>query len=244
MKQGVFTIRENAPLAPGLFRLTLEGDTSAFTAPGQFLNLRLDGFYLRRPISVCDWDGDSVTVIYKLLGHGTEALSGCPAGKTLDVLTGLGNGFDAARAGARPLVVGGGVGIPPLYRLTKELLRGGAEPVVILGFNRAEEIFLLDDFEAAGVEPIVATADGSAGIRGFVTDAVPAAGAYTYVFACGPTPMLRALDAVAETDGQFSLEERMGCGFGACMGCSVRTRTGHKRVCRDGPVFSREEIVW
>lgn len=244
MKQGIFTIRENARLAPGIFRLVLKGDTSAFSAPGQFLNIKLDGFYLRRPISVCDWDDNSVTVIYKLLGRGTDALTAYPAGKTLDVLTGLGNGFDIKRAGARPLLVGGGVGIPPLYRLAKELLKSGAEPVVVLGFNREKEMFLSDDFRALGIEPIVATADGSAGIRGFVTDALPAAGAYTFSYACGPTAMLRALDAVVQTDAQYSLEERMGCGFGACMGCSIETRAGRKRVCRDGPVFSREDIIW
>ncbi len=244
MKQGLFTIRENTPLAPGLYRLTLAGDASAFTAPGQFLALKLDGFTLRRPISVCDWDETGVTVIYKVLGAGTEALSKYPAGKTLDVLTGLGNGYDLSKAGARPLLVGGGVGIPPLYRLAKELISAGAKPAVVLGFNRAEEMFLTDEFRALGAAVTVATADGSAGVPGFVTDALPAPGSFTHVFACGPTAMLRALDRVIGTDAQYSLEERMGCGFGACMGCTHETKSGPKRVCRDGPVFPREEIVW
>ena len=244
MKQGLFTIIENAPLAPGLYRLRMAGDVSAFTVPGQFLDIQLDGYFLRRPISVCDWDGESVTVIYKLLGDGTRALADYPAGRKLDVLTGLGNGYDLSKAGIRPLVVGGGVGIPPLYRLTKELIAYGSSPAVILGFNRKEERFLVDEFLELGLEPIVATADGSEGVKGFVTDALPFAGEYTHVFACGPTAMLKALDELVTTDAQYSFEERMGCGFGACMGCTCRTKTGSKRVCRDGPVFSREEIEW
>ena len=244
MKQGIYTITENAPLTHDVYRLTLAGDTSAFTAPGQFLDIRLPGYYLRRPISVCDWTDGAVTVIYKLLGDGTAALSRLPAGTALDVLTGLGNGFDTSLSGLRPLVAGGGVGIPPLYRLTKTLLQEGKSPAVLLGFNGADDIFYADEFRALGASVIVATADGSQGVHGFVTDAVPYAGAYTHVFACGPTAMLRALDAAVETDGQFSFEERMGCGFGACVGCTLRTKNGYKRVCRDGPVFRREEILW
>jgi len=244
MKQGIFTVTENAPLAPGLYRLVLAGDTSACAAPGQFVNIKLDGFYLRRPISVCDWDEKSVTVIYKVLGAGTEAMTAYPAGKTLDVLTGLGNGYDIGKAGDRPLLVGGGVGIPPLYRLAKDLVSAGARPAVVLGFNRGGDMFLTKEFIALGAEVFIATADGSAGVKGFVTDAVLLAGAYTHVYACGPTAMLRALDAVIDTDAQYSMEERMGCGFGACMGCSVETKGGAKRVCRDGPVFAKGEIVW
>ncbi len=244
MKQGRYTIIENSPLAQELWRLRLAGDTGAFTAPGQFLDIRLDGFFLRRPISVCDWDGEAVTVIYKVLGEGTRALTAYEPGKWLDVLTGLGNGYDTAESGNRPLVVGGGVGIPPLYRLTKQLIAKGKRPAVILGFNRAEEMFMSDEFRALGADVIVTTADGSCGIPGFVTDGVPAVGAYSYVFACGPTAMLRALDAVIESPAQYSFEERMGCGFGACMGCTCQTKNGHKRVCKDGPVFRREEIVW
>ena len=244
MKQGTLTIRENVPLTADVYRLVLAGDTGAFTAPGQFLDIRLPGFYLRRPISVCDWDDKTVTVIYKLLGEGTERLSTMPAGTELDVLTGLGNGYDLSASGDRPLLVGGGVGIPPMYRLAKELLAAGRKPAVILGFNRTADMFYVEEFRDLGAEVIVTTADGSCGISGFVTDGVPAAGTYSCVYACGPTAMLRALDGAITGPAQYSFEERMGCGFGACMGCTCETKAGHKRVCRDGPVFRREEVLW
>ena len=244
MKQGVYIILENLPLTGDVYRLILGGDTSACRAPGQFIDIRLPERFLRRPISVCDWDGESVTVLYKLLGGGTEFLSTLPRGTALDVLTGLGNGYDLAPAGEQPLLVGGGVGIPPLYRLAKDLIAAGKRPTAVLGFNRREDMFYTEEFAALGAEVVVTTADGSAGLTGFVTDGVTAAGDYTHVYACGPTAMLRALDAVIETDAQYSFEERMGCGFGACMGCTIRTKTGHKRVCKDGPVFRREEVLW
>lgn len=244
MRQGLFEIWENEPLVPGLYRLVLGGDTGGMTAPGQFADVGIDGYFLRRPISLCDWDDVSLTLIYKLMGNGTRTLSGYPAGVALDVLTGLGNGYDLKAAGERPLLVGGGVGIPPLYRLAKELLARGSEPVPVLGFNRKEEMFLVEEFRALGLRPVVAAADGSGDVKGFVTDALPAAGEYTYVYACGPTGMLRALDSLVTTDAQYSFEARMGCGFGACMGCTVETKGGAKRVCRDGPVFRREEILW
>ena len=244
MRQGRFIIRRNEALTGDVFRLVLAGDASGFTAPGQFLDIKLPGFFLRRPISICDWDDASATVIYKLLGAGTEALSRLPEGTELDVLTGLGNGFDTSVSGPRPLLMGGGVGIPPMYRLARDLQEQGKTPVVILGFNRAADMFYVDEFRALGAEVIVTTADGSAGIPGFVTDGVPAAGEYTYVYACGPTAMLRALDGVIDGPAQYSFEERMGCGFGACMGCTCETKAGHKRVCKDGPVFRREEVLW
>jgi dihydroorotate dehydrogenase electron transfer subunit len=244
MKQGTYTILKNELLAPGIWRLVLGGDTQAITAPGQFLNLRLDGHFLRRPISICDWTDTSVTVLYKTLGQGTQELTAYPVGKTLDVLVGLGNGYDTGKSGQRPLLVGGGVGIPPLYRLGKELLGQGKEVTVILGFNRAEEMFYVEKFAALGAKVLVATADGSFGIPGFVTDAIAQAGDYTYVYSCGPTAMLKALDKVITTGGQYSFEERMGCGFGACMGCTCQTKTGAKRICKDGPVLEREEILW
>ena len=244
MKQGVYIIFENTPLTPDIYKLVLRGDTTACAAPGQFVDIGLPGRFLRRPISVCDWDAETVTVLYKLLGAGTEQLASLPAGTALDVLTGLGNGYDLAPAGERPLLAGGGVGIPPLYRLAKELVAQGRRPVVLLGFNRKEDIFFKEEFSALGAEVILTTADGSAGIPGFVTDGVRAAGEYTYVYACGPTAMLRALDGVIETGAQYSFEERMGCGFGACMGCTCQTKNGYKRVCKDGPVFRREEVLW
>ncbi len=244
MKQGTYTILENRPLTRDVRRLVLGGDTSAFTAPGQFLDIRLPGRFLRRPISVCDWDEHAVTVIYKLLGAGTEELEKLPPGTELDVLTGLGNGFDISAAGERPLLAAGGVGVPPMYRLAQVLIAGGKKPVAALGFNTAADVFLLDELRAAGAEVILATADGSAGIQGLVTDAVKAAGTYTFVYACGPTAMLRALDGVITGPAAYSFEERMGCGFGACVGCTCRTKNGYKRVCRDGPVFAREEVLW
>ncbi len=244
MKQGTYTILHNSALTADTYRLILGGDASAFTAPGQFLDIRLPGRFLRRPISVSDWDESSVTVIYKLLGEGTAELSRLEPGAELDVLTGLGNGYDLALSGDRPLVIGGGVGIPPMLRLTKELLAQGKHPVVILGFNTAADRFLTGEFEALCAEVILMTADGSAGMKGFVTDGIAAAGDYTYAYACGPTAMLKALDRVLGTSAQYSFEERMGCGFGACMGCTCETKAGHKRVCRDGPVFRREEVLW
>jgi dihydroorotate dehydrogenase electron transfer subunit len=244
MNQGKYTILENKNLTSDVWRLVLAGDTRAITAPGQFLNLRLDGHFLRRPISICDWDGGAVTVLYKTLGQGTQELTAYPAGKVLDVLVGLGNGYDIGKSGQRPLLVGGGVGIPPLYRLAKELVAQNREPVVLLGFNRAADMFYVEEFAALGARVLVATADGSFGIHGLVTDALTQAGAYSYVYACGPTAMLKALDQVVTTGGQYSFEERMGCGFGACMGCTCRTKYGSKRICKDGPVLEREEILW
>ena len=238
-----YQIIENAQIAPQVFLLDLAGDTSMVKAPGQFCQIQLPGFYLRRPISLCDWDENGMTLIYKAVGQGTQALSRMETGDVLDILNGLGNGYDLTGCGENPLVIGGGVGIPPLYALTKALVERGARPTVILGFNKAEEIFLLDSFEDLGVETLLATADGSAGQKGFVTDVMPQDD--RYVFTCGPLPMLKAVyKKSACPSGQYSLEERMACGFGACMGCSIETRFGLKRVCKDGPVFRKEELPW
>ncbi|MBR6115007.1 MAG: dihydroorotate dehydrogenase electron transfer subunit [Oscillospiraceae bacterium] len=243
MKQGIYTVEENTPLAEGVFRMRLRGDTSAVTRPGQFINIRLDGKFLRRPISVCDWDDGTITIIYKLLGDGTERMSRYPAGKTLDVLTGLGNGFDVGRAGERPLLIGGGVGTPPMYALAKQLLAAGKRVQAVLGFNSAADVFYADELRDLGAAVRVATADGSRGVKGFVTDALAGLD-YSYYYACGPEPMLRAVWKTAVTDGELSFEERMGCGFGACMGCTCKTLTGFKRICRDGPVLRKGELLW
>lgn len=238
-----YQIIENAQIAPQVFLLDLAGDTSMVKAPGQFCQIQLPGFYLRRPISLCDWDENGMTLIYKAVGQGTQALSRMETGDVLDILNGLGNGYDLTGCGENPLVIGGGVGIPPLYALTKALVERGARPTVILGFNKAEEIFLLDSFEDLSVETLLATADGSAGQKGFVTDVMPQDD--RYVLTCGPLPMLKAVyKKSACPSGQYSLEERMACGFGACMGCSIETRFGPKRVCKDGPVFRKEELPW
>ena len=243
MKQSVFEILENEKIAEGIYRLRLSGDTSEITAPGQFVNLKLDGYFLRRPISVCNWSDGGLTLIYKVLGHGTEAMTAYPAGKKLDVLTGLGNGYDMTLCGDRPLLIGGGVGIPPLYGLAKRLVEAGKRPTAVLGFNNVSDSFYIDEFKALGVPVCVASVDGSIGVKGFVTDAM-AGLTYDYFYTCGPEPMLRAVYKATGTSGQFSFEERMGCGFGACMGCSCKTVTGYKRICKDGPVLRKEELLW
>ena len=244
MKQVSLHILENTALAQGIYRLRLGGDVSAVTDPGQFVNIKLNGFFLRRPISVCDWQDGELTLIYKVLGRGTAQMATLPVGAALDVLTGLGNGYDLSPAGEAPLLVGGGVGIPPLYGLAKRLTAQGKRVTAVLGFNRESEIFLAEEFRALGVEVIIATADGSAGLKGLVTDGMAAVSDYTYLYTCGPEPKLKAGDDACKTSGQFSFEERMGCGFGACMGCSCETKYGNKRICKDGPVLEKEEIVW
>ena len=243
MKQGLFTVTENTPLTGGVFRMRLRGDTSAVARPGQFVNVRLDGRFLRRPISVCDLNGDELTLIYKTVGGGTRQMSTLPPKAELDLLTGLGNGYDLSDARQRPLLIGGGVGVPPLYWLARELIAAGRDVTAVLGFNKAEEVFYAEEFAALGARTILTTADGSLGTRGFVTDVMPGL-EYTYYYACGPEPMLRAVYRTAMGSGQLSFEERMGCGFGACMGCSCRTVTGYKRICKDGPVLRKEEILW
>ena len=248
MIQNTFTVCSNRALTDTVYRMVLEGPLEgSITAPGQFVNLKLPGYYLRRPISVCEWTEDTVTLIYKVVGHGTEAMAATPVGESFDLLAGLGNGFNTALSGDAPLLIGGGVGIPPLFGLCKALLAEGKSPSVILGFNTAEEIFLKEEFEEllkdTNGSVYVTTVDGSAGTNGFVTDVMKDLD-YTFFYTCGPMPMFRAIESVAKTSGQYSFEERMGCGFGACMGCSIQTKEGNKRVCKDGPVLMREEILW
>ena len=241
MKQSIFTIVSNTALTDVVYKMVLEGDTSAIGGCGQFVDLRLPEKYLRRPISVCDYDETTLTLIYKVVGSGTEIMASLPVGTKRDILTGLGNGYDTSRSGQSPVLVGGGVGVPPMYNLCKKLIAEGKEPQVVLGFNTASEIFLADEFRALGAKVYVATADGSVGTRGFVTDVIKDL-TYSYFYSCGPMPMFRAMEKVMQTSGQYSFEERMGCGFGACMGCTIQTRSGYKRVCKDGPVFFREEV--
>ena len=242
MKQSIFTIIENKALTKDVFKMVLEGDTSAITASGQFVNIQLDGMFLRRPISVCDWDATTLTIVYKVVGHGTEAMSAMAPGKQLDILTGLGNGYDLTLAGENPLLIGGGVGVPPMYGAAKKLAEMGIKAKVILGFNVKDEIFYEEEFKALGCDVTVTTVDGSYGVKGFVTNALPEN--YSYFYTCGPEPMLKAVYKATNTSGQMSFEERMGCGFGACMGCSCKTLTGYKRICKEGPVMKKEEILW
>lgn len=242
MKQGIFEIVENLPLTENVYKMTLRGDTSAITAPGQFVNIKLDGLYLRRPISVCDLQGDLLTIIYKVVGKGTAQLSEMRTG-TLDLLTGLGNGYDLAKSGASPVLLGGGVGVPPMYLLCKTLLAQGKSVQVILGFNTKNEVFFEQEFKDLGANVTVTTVDGTYGQKGFVTDALVGCD-YSYFYTCGPEPMLKAVYRASRTSGQLSFEKRMGCGFGACMGCSCKTVTGYKRICKEGPVLQKEEILW
>ncbi len=238
----MYKILLNEKIAKDVYKMVLEGDTSLITAPGQFINIKLDGKFLRRPVSVCDCDSKTLTIIYKVVGEGTEQMSLLEVGEELDVLTGLGNGYDISKS-KKPLLIGGGVGVPPLYYLAKKLLESGQKPSVILGFNTKDEVFLEDEFKALGCSVFVTTADGSYGIKGFVTDALSGID-YDYFYTCGPMPMFRAIENTVNTSGQYSFEERMGCGFGACMGCSCKTKYGYKRICKDGPVLEREEIIW
>jgi len=242
MNQQILTITENVPVTASVRRMRLEGAGLEQQKAGGFVNIRLNGLFLRRPISVYDSEPGCLTILYKVVGKGTEQMAGMGSGETLDVLTGLGNGYDLGKAGDAPLLLGGGVGVPPLYLLAKQLATQGKKIRAVLGFNTAEEVFGEAEFRALGCGVTVATTDGSYGVRGFVTDALPEG--YSYFYTCGPEPMLRAVYRMTKTSGQFSFEERMGCGFGACMGCSCKTITGYKRICREGPVLEKEEIIW
>ena len=243
MYQGIYEIISNNKLTESIFEMVLEGDTTSISAPGQFINIKLDGFYLRRPISICDYDDRTITIIYKVVGEGTEVMSKMNSVEKLDVLCGLGNGFDTSKSIDKPVLIGGGVGVPPMYNLCKKLISEGKSVTVILGFNKKDEIFYEDEFKKLGADVKVTTVDGSYGIKGFVTDALKDT-EYSYFYTCGPMPMFKAIESTAVTSGQYSFEERMGCGFGACMGCSCKTKYGNKRICKDGPVLEREEIIW
>ncbi|MBR5322149.1 MAG: dihydroorotate dehydrogenase electron transfer subunit [Clostridia bacterium] len=243
MKQTIFTIKHNVALTANVYEMALVGDTEGI-ASGQFVNIKIDGLYLRRPISVCDYSEDTLTLVYKVVGKGTEEMAKMVSGQKLDVLTGLGNGYDTAKSGSQPLLIGGGVGVPPMYALAKQLIEEGKKVNVILGFNSSDEIFYKNQFEALGAYVTVTTVDGSFGVKGFVTDALKNTGGYSYIYTCGPEVMLKAVYNAGETSGQYSFEERMGCGFGACMGCTCKTKYGNKRICKDGPVLEKEEIIW
>ncbi len=243
MKQSVFEIITNRRLTDSVFELKLAGDVSEIKAPGQFVNVSLEPYFLRRPISVCDVNGSELTLVYKTVGKGTEYMSGLRHGAKLDLLTGLGNGYDLSLSGENPLLLGGGVGLPPLYYLAKKLVESGKNPILAAGFNTKDEIFYGEEFKTLGVRTVFATLDGSEGVKGYVTDAIKDI-EYSYFYACGPLPMLKAIYKNSATSGQFSLEERMACGFGVCMGCTHQTKNGNKRVCKDGPVFVKEELLW
>ena len=241
-KQNIYKVLSNTALTKDVYKMILAGDTQHITAPGQFINIKLDGKFLRRPISVCDYDEKSITIIYKVVGEGTAQMKNIQPGESLDILTGLGNGYDISKS-SKPLLIGGGVGVPPMYNLAKTLIADGQKPTVVLGFNTASEVFYEKEFMALGADTYVTTVDGSYGIKGFVTDAMADLD-YDYFYTCGPLLMFKAVYNATETSGQFSFEERMGCGFGACMGCSCKTKYGNKRICKDGPVLVKEEIIW
>ena len=242
MKQVIMKVVNTEKIAASVYKTTFTGDTSAITNAGQFVNVKIEGLYLRRPISVCDLSGDTLTLVYKVVGKGTEILSRSKSGDKFDMLTGLGNGYDISAAGGKPLAIGGGVGVPPLYYLAKRLIEKGKPVSVALGFNTEKDVFFVDEFKSLGCKVKVATVDGSSGVKGFVTNVLPEE--YSYFYACGPEPMLKATYNATKTDGEFSFEERMGCGFGACMGCSCKTTVGAKRICKDGPVIKKGEILW
>lgn len=242
MEQTILKVLDNAPLTKDVWKMTLVGDCSAIERPGQFINIRLDGLFLRRPISVCDWEDSWLSIIYKVVGKGTDAMTRLEPGAELDCLVGLGNGFDTSVSGDSPLLLGGGVGTPPMYGLAKKLIAEGRKPQIVLGFNTKDEVFYALNFQSLGCPVTVTTVDGSYGTKGFVTDGLPES--FSYFYACGPMPMLKAVYKACEGSGQMSFEERMGCGFGACMGCSIKTVGGYKRVCKDGPVLLKEEILW
>lgn len=241
--ESIFTIISNEKIAKNTYKMVLSG-TAEGCAPGKFVNIKIDGFFLRRPISVCDQQGDKLTLVYKAVGKGTEKMAAMTAGEKLNILAYLGNGYELSKSGDTPLLIGGGVGVPPLYMCARKLREEGKSVTVILGFNTAEEVFYKDEFEALGARVLVATADGSVGTKGFVTDAMKEVSTYSYFYTCGPEPMLKAVYGATATSGEFSFEERMGCGFGACVGCTCKTKYGNKRICKDGPVLVKEEIIW
>ena len=243
MTESIFTIISNEKIAKNTYKMVLAG-TGEGCAPGKFVNIKIEGMFLRRPISVCNYEDGKLTLVYKAVGKGTEVMAKMCAGKELNVLAYLGNGYDLSKSGEEPMLIGGGVGVPPLYMCAKKLIAEGKKVTVILGFNTAEEVFCKEDFEALGARVLIATADGSVGTKGFVTDAMKEVDSYSYFYTCGPEPMLKAIYGAVSTSGEFSFEERMGCGFGACVGCTCKTKYGNKRICKDGPVLVKEEIIW
>ena len=244
-KRNLYKVVSNKQLTVKSWLMVLEGDTQYVTRAGEFVNIALEGKFLRRPISVCDYDEKTITLLYDVVGEGTKAMSRMKAGEELDLLTGLGNGFSEERECRRPALLGGGVGCAPLYNLAKKFLARGVKPVVILGFNSEKDVVSADMFEAIGVELYIATVDGSVGTKGFVTDVIREQGLECdYFYACGPMPMLKALCKGVEWPGEVSLDERMACGFGVCMCCSVETKSGNKRICKEGPVFDKEDLIW
>lgn len=243
MKQAYFKVISNKRIAKNVYEMKLEGDTSAIINPGQFVNIKIEGEFLRRPISICDYSDNTLTLIYKVVGKGTSLMSAMQENTWLDILVGLGNGFNIYDSGENPVLIGGGVGVPPMYRLAKELIEAGKKVSVIIGFNQADEVFYEEKFKEIGADVYVTTVDGSVGTKGFVTDVLKDLD-YSYFYTCGPEPMLKAVYNTSKTSGQLSFEERMGCGFGVCMGCSCKTKYGNKRICADGPVLEKEEIIW
>lgn len=244
MTQGIYEILKNVKIANDIYEMVLKGDTSGITNPGQFINIKLEGLYLRRPISICDYDAETITIIYKVVGHGTEQMSEMSSGEVLDVLVGLGNGFHTEKCKNNALVIGGGVGVPPMFNLAKKLIAEGKNVTAVLGFNTAKDVFYEEKFKEIGANTLIATADGSVGTKGFVTNVIETLSGYDYFFTCGPEPMLKAVYNTTTASGELSFEERMGCGFGACMGCSCKTKYGNKRICKDGPILEKEEIIW
>lgn len=245
MKQGLFQIYSNTQVADKVYLMRLLGDTSGFFCPGQFADVALDGRFLRRPFAATEWDSEGFSLIYKVVGQGTEQMTGLCNGDTLDILTGLGNGFDTSLCRYSALIVCGGLGASPVFSLARQLVSEGRKVTVIMGFNKASDVFFVKEFESLGATVAVATMDGSVGIKGLVTDAIDALKPeFDCFYTCGPKVMMKAVCEKLQAPGQASLEERMGCGCGICYGCTCNTTKGARRVCADGPVFDKEDIIW
>ena len=237
-------IISNIQLTQDIYKMILEVDTSFITNPGQFINITIDNKYLKRPISISDYTDNSLTIIYKVVGKGTKILSNKIKGETIEALVGLGNGF-TIKDNKEVLLVGGGVGIPPLYNLAKQLINNNTKVNVLLGFNTINDIFYDKEFKELGCTVYITTIDGSKGIKGHIGNGLQEYNLTNlYYYSCGPKPMLKALTQISNNQGQLSFEARMGCGFGACMGCSIEVKDGYKRICKEGPIFSSEEILW
>ena len=242
MQKKRFQIAENSLIALKTYKLVLVGDCAV---EGEFVHIAIPGFYLRRPLSICDLEDGRMAIVYKVVGKGTRVLSERQSGETLEVLTGLGKGFDPDACREEALLVGGGLGVPPLLLLAKRLKAQGKKVTAVLGFNTAEERILVPEFESVCDTVAVSTVDGSVGVKGFVTDAIKALQpSFDCFYTCGPMVMMKVVCQTLEGPGECSLEERMGCGAGFCYGCSIQTKNGPRRVCKDGPVFKKEELIW
>lgn len=245
--QGVLTIISKTQLCSDVYEMVLQGKEASYVSnPGQFINIKLNDSlqpYLRRPMSISDYSDDTITIVFRVVGEGTKILKEKQVGDQLDCLIGLGNGFEVKKD-HKAILIGGGLGTPPLYKLGKELVKQGVEVTTVLGFNSKENVFYEDKFKELG-NCYIATMDGSVGQKGTVVDVINQVGlTFDTYYTCGPEPMLKALVKEYPDNGQLSFEARMGCGFGACMGCSCKVKEKpYKRICVEGSVLSSSEVI-